>query len=164
MSEVYSNSNACFRYSAFCMCACAGHGVKTGTNLYAALYRVSEMISFFKRSPNNHFNETQNIIIIETDGKDRRTHWASLTEWVTLYSPRSIRAEGKSDKPFLQSLQLAICVVLLAGYSNTGKKPQIALAQIRGLLGYRDSLEDHTDETMLGIVSNFLFYILWHSH
>lgn len=49
----------------------AGHGRKTGTNLHAALYRVSEVINFFRQnSARNHFNETQNIIVIETDGKD----------------------------------------------------------------------------------------------
>ncbi|XP_034089092.1 complement C2 [Gymnodraco acuticeps] len=81
------------------------HGRKTGTNLYAALYRVSEKINFLKQnSANNHFNETQNIIIIETDG-----------------------------------------------YSNTGKKPEIALAQIRNLLGYRDQTSDNTDETKLDV-------------
>ncbi|XP_041664580.1 complement C2 [Cheilinus undulatus] len=45
------------------------HGKKTGTNLHAALQRVYEMLGFLKRnSATNHFNETQNIIIIETDG------------------------------------------------------------------------------------------------
>ncbi|XP_039987709.1 complement C2 [Xiphias gladius] len=45
------------------------HGQKTGTNLHSALLRVSEVISFLKQnSAKNHFNETQNIIIIETDG------------------------------------------------------------------------------------------------
>ncbi|XP_060901605.1 complement C2-like [Labrus mixtus] len=45
------------------------HGSKTGTNLHAALKRVSEMIAFLKQnSATNHFNETQNIIVIETDG------------------------------------------------------------------------------------------------
>ncbi|KAF3693051.1 Complement factor B [Channa argus] len=45
------------------------HGSKTGTNLAAGLKRVSEMINIFKQhSAKNHFNETQNIIIIETDG------------------------------------------------------------------------------------------------
>uniref|UniRef100_A0A3Q0S380 C3/C5 convertase n=1 Tax=Amphilophus citrinellus TaxID=61819 RepID=A0A3Q0S380_AMPCI len=45
------------------------HGRKTGTNLYAALQRVNEKISFFKvDKTNNRFNETQNIIIIATDG------------------------------------------------------------------------------------------------
>ncbi|KAA8593795.1 hypothetical protein FQN60_004629, partial [Etheostoma spectabile] len=81
------------------------HGRKTGTNLHAALHRVSEVISFLKQnSAKNHFNETQNIIIIETDG-----------------------------------------------YSNTGTKPQIALAQIRNLLGYLNTSRDHTDETMLDV-------------
>uniref|UniRef100_A0A4W6DQS2 C3/C5 convertase n=1 Tax=Lates calcarifer TaxID=8187 RepID=A0A4W6DQS2_LATCA len=81
------------------------HGSKTGTNLYSALYRVNELISFFKQnSARNHFNETQNIIIIETDG-----------------------------------------------YSNTGNKPQIALAQIRQVLGYSATAKDHTDETMLDV-------------
>ncbi|XP_044057275.1 complement C2 [Siniperca chuatsi] len=81
------------------------HGRRTGTNLHAALHRVSEAISFFKQnSAKNHFNETQNIIIIETDG-----------------------------------------------YSNTGNKPQIALAQIRNLLGYHNTSHDNTDETMLDV-------------
>lgn len=49
----------------------AGHGRKTGTNLHAALDRVNEVVGFFKKkSAEYHFNETQNIIIIATDGKD----------------------------------------------------------------------------------------------
>ncbi|XP_059187931.1 complement C2 [Centropristis striata] len=81
------------------------HGRQTGTNLHAALLRVSERISMFKiNSAKNHFNETQNIIIIETDG-----------------------------------------------YSNTGKNPEIALAQIRNLLGYHTRTSDHTAETMLDV-------------
>lgn len=40
---------------------------------------------------------------------------------------------------------------LPAGYSNTGKKPENALARIRGLLGYPNTLNDHTHENMLGI-------------
>lgn len=42
---------------------------------------------------------------------------------------------------------------LPAGFSNTGTNPQIALAQIRDLLGYHNKSQDHTDETMLGIVT-----------
>ncbi|XP_053176897.1 complement C2 [Scomber japonicus] len=45
------------------------HGKKTGTNLYAGLIRVRERIALFKQNrKTNHFNETQNIIIIQTDG------------------------------------------------------------------------------------------------
>ncbi|XP_076000051.1 complement C2 [Genypterus blacodes] len=45
------------------------HAQKKGTNLHAALRRVSERINFFRqRRGTNHFNETHNIIIIETDG------------------------------------------------------------------------------------------------
>lgn len=63
--------NLGFNHSVFCICSSAGHGQKTGTNLHSALLRVSEVISFLKQnSAKNHFNETQNIIIIETDGKD----------------------------------------------------------------------------------------------
>lgn len=66
-------SNYISTVSPFRICFSAGHGKKTGTNLYAALRRVNEMISYFKRnSAKNHFNETQNIIIIETDGDDTR--------------------------------------------------------------------------------------------
>lgn len=43
------------------------HGAKTGTNLYAALSHVNEQMAILKRR-GNHFNETQNIIVIETDG------------------------------------------------------------------------------------------------
>ncbi|XP_061574969.1 complement C2 isoform X2 [Cololabis saira] len=47
----------------------SSHGDKTGTNLYSALKEVSEKINFFKQNAaKNRFNETQNIIIIETDG------------------------------------------------------------------------------------------------
>uniref|UniRef100_A0A3B5L4N1 C3/C5 convertase n=1 Tax=Xiphophorus couchianus TaxID=32473 RepID=A0A3B5L4N1_9TELE len=45
------------------------HGRKTGTNLYSALENVMNTISFLSENRNkNRFNETQNIIIIETDG------------------------------------------------------------------------------------------------
>ncbi|XP_071753337.2 complement C2 [Centroberyx gerrardi] len=45
------------------------HGNQTGTNLYAALHRVNELMSYFKQnSRDSHFDETQNIIIIQTDG------------------------------------------------------------------------------------------------
>ncbi|KAM9732882.1 complement C2 isoform 2-T2 [Menidia menidia] len=45
------------------------HGRKTGTNLHSALINVGEKMSFLKQnSAKNHFNETQHIIIIETDG------------------------------------------------------------------------------------------------
>lgn len=40
----------------------------------------------------------------------------------------------------------------IVGYSNTGKNPVAALKQIRGILGYNNAIEDHTDETMLGTV------------
>lgn len=53
------------------MCLSAGHGRKTGTNLYAALDRVNEVIGIFKeKSAEYNFNETQNIIIVATDGRD----------------------------------------------------------------------------------------------
>lgn len=81
------------------------HGRKTGTNLYEALRHILEMMSLFHQNRHrNHFNDTQNIIIIETDG-----------------------------------------------YSNTGIQPSIALRQIRRLLGYSDTAEDHTHETMLDV-------------
>ncbi|XP_072249057.1 complement C2 [Leuresthes tenuis] len=81
------------------------HGRKTGTNLHSALHQVSERINFFKQnSAKNHFNETQHIIIIETDG-----------------------------------------------YSNTGAKPQSALAQIRNILEYDNKPFDHTKEKMLDV-------------
>uniref|UniRef100_A0A673BHI3 C3/C5 convertase n=1 Tax=Sphaeramia orbicularis TaxID=375764 RepID=A0A673BHI3_9TELE len=45
------------------------HGQKTGTNIYSALIRVYELISFFKQNRHrNHFNETQNVIVLQTDG------------------------------------------------------------------------------------------------
>ncbi|XP_072547227.1 complement factor B [Salminus brasiliensis] len=45
-----------------------GHGQKTGTNLYKALYSVYERLSWLKAQRDSHFNETQNVILIETDG------------------------------------------------------------------------------------------------
>lgn len=54
-----------------CVFSSVGHGQKTGTNLHAALKEVDKTISYLKEnSATNHFNETQNIIIIETDGKN----------------------------------------------------------------------------------------------
>lgn len=46
----------------------------------------------------------------------------------------------------------SVFLFLPTGYSNTGTRPQIALAQIRHLLGYSTTGPDHTDETMLGNV------------
>ncbi|XP_023689289.2 complement factor B [Paramormyrops kingsleyae] len=43
------------------------HGKKTGTNLYAALYNVYEKMAILKKN-RPKFNETQNIILIITDG------------------------------------------------------------------------------------------------
>ncbi|MEQ2226754.1 hypothetical protein ILYODFUR_030574, partial [Ilyodon furcidens] len=81
------------------------HGHKTGTNLHSALENVWQQISFLRvNREKNHFNETQNIIIIETDG-----------------------------------------------YSNTGKKPEAALAKIRSSLGYRTTQHDHAHEKMLDV-------------
>ncbi|XP_053502460.1 complement factor B [Ictalurus furcatus] len=44
------------------------HGKKTGTNLYKALKSVESRLSFLKSENKKHFNETQNVILIETDG------------------------------------------------------------------------------------------------
>ncbi|XP_026790496.3 complement factor B [Pangasianodon hypophthalmus] len=44
------------------------HGKKTGTNLYKALKSVHERLAFLKSKNQNEFNETQNVILIETDG------------------------------------------------------------------------------------------------
>ncbi|KAI4901371.1 hypothetical protein NFI96_014155, partial [Prochilodus magdalenae] len=44
------------------------HGKKTGTNLYKALYSVYERLAWLKAQKSSHFNETQNVILIETDG------------------------------------------------------------------------------------------------
>uniref|UniRef100_A0A3P8ZR65 C3/C5 convertase n=1 Tax=Esox lucius TaxID=8010 RepID=A0A3P8ZR65_ESOLU len=46
----------------------AHHGKKKGTNLYAALNVVYESMGLLKKQKKNQFNETQNVIIIETDG------------------------------------------------------------------------------------------------
>lgn len=53
------------------------HGTKTGTNLYAALSRVNEQITILKIRE-THFNETQNIIVIETDGYSNTGNKSSL--------------------------------------------------------------------------------------
>ncbi|XP_076833277.1 complement C2 [Brachyhypopomus gauderio] len=44
------------------------HGAKTGTNLHKALSAVRERLAFLKANKKSHFNETQNVILIETDG------------------------------------------------------------------------------------------------
>uniref|UniRef100_A0A4W5PWE4 C3/C5 convertase n=1 Tax=Hucho hucho TaxID=62062 RepID=A0A4W5PWE4_9TELE len=44
------------------------HGKQTGTNLYAALYRVYERMAMLRERNENQFSETQNVILIETDG------------------------------------------------------------------------------------------------
>ncbi|KAF5897730.1 complement factor B-like [Clarias magur] len=44
------------------------HGKKTGTNLFKALKRVYERLAFLKANNKRHFSETQNVILIETDG------------------------------------------------------------------------------------------------
>uniref|UniRef100_A0A8C7K4V9 C3/C5 convertase n=1 Tax=Oncorhynchus kisutch TaxID=8019 RepID=A0A8C7K4V9_ONCKI len=44
------------------------HGNKTGTNLYAALYRVYERMAILRERNKTRFSETQNVILIETDG------------------------------------------------------------------------------------------------
>ena len=41
---------------------------KQGTNLYEGLKRVHEMMAFFLGGEHNHFMETQNVILIITDG------------------------------------------------------------------------------------------------
>ncbi|XP_066534847.1 complement C2 [Hoplias malabaricus] len=46
----------------------ARHGQKTGTNLYEALWAVYERLSWLKTQKSGRFNETQNVILIETDG------------------------------------------------------------------------------------------------
>ncbi|KAJ0022390.1 hypothetical protein NQD34_009880 [Periophthalmus magnuspinnatus] len=54
------------------------HGPKTGTNLFAALSKVNEKIAFLKISEKKHFNETQNVIIIQTDGYSNIGNKSSL--------------------------------------------------------------------------------------
>ncbi|TSN57739.1 Complement factor B [Bagarius yarrelli] len=44
------------------------HGEKTGTNLYKALTSVQKRLSYLKAKNQTQFEETQNVILIETDG------------------------------------------------------------------------------------------------
>ncbi|XP_056120603.1 complement factor B [Rhinichthys klamathensis goyatoka] len=44
------------------------HGSKKGTNLYKALERVYSQLGFLRETKRNQFNETQNVVIITTDG------------------------------------------------------------------------------------------------
>lgn len=53
------------------------HREKTGTNLYAALSRVNERIAILKMHE-AHFNETQNVVVIETDGYSNVGNKSSL--------------------------------------------------------------------------------------
>ncbi|KAL1260174.1 hypothetical protein QQF64_008001 [Cirrhinus molitorella] len=51
------------------MFSAESHGNKRGTNLHKALERVYSKLSFLKVNKESHFNETQNVIIIATDGR-----------------------------------------------------------------------------------------------
>lgn len=65
-------------------------------------------------------------------------------------------------RSFTVEQTVRITTSLSAGYSNTGKKPSIALAQIRHLLGYSSTRSDHTDEAMLGItIPEKLYYTMY---
>uniref|UniRef100_A0A8C1LW59 C3/C5 convertase n=1 Tax=Cyprinus carpio TaxID=7962 RepID=A0A8C1LW59_CYPCA len=44
------------------------HGSKRGTNLHDALNKVYEELALLRENKRSHFNETQNVIIIATDG------------------------------------------------------------------------------------------------
>nr|BAA34707.1 complement factor B/C2B [Cyprinus carpio] len=44
------------------------HGNKRGTNLHDALNKVYEELALLRENKRSHFNETQNVIIIATDG------------------------------------------------------------------------------------------------
>lgn len=95
------------------------HGQKTGTNLHAALHRVNEMISSFRQNrAKNHFNETQNIIIIETDGKDVRKCLTNSPAHKKLIQPISAllilekgRLEEPYFKPFIASVSFCLHVI-----------------------------------------------------
>lgn len=114
------------------MCSCSGHGEKTGTNLHAALHRVNEVMSFFKENgAQYHFNQTQNVIVIATDGK---------------------HALAFPPGPQTRSQPGAFC--LPAGFSNTGTDPRVALLKIRNLLGYHGVSSEQKHETLLGNASN----------
>lgn len=72
--------------SALGVCSSEGHGRKTGTNLYSALHNVQKAISFLNAtSAKKQLADTQNIIIIETDGKIKFTQ--------TICSPRTCRTK-----------------------------------------------------------------------
>lgn len=64
-----------------------------------------------------------------------------------------ILEKGTLEELYLLGIGIhSVFLFLPTGYSNTGTRPQIALAQIRHLLGYSTTGPDHTDETMLGNV------------
>ncbi|KAK0135378.1 Complement factor B [Merluccius polli] len=47
-----------------------------------------------------------------------------------------------------------VIVIITDGVSNTGSNPLVDLARIRSLLGYSNTNEDHTMETLLGMLSH----------
>lgn len=73
LNQLFIHPSNPYNGSLFCVDSCVGHGHKTGTNLYAALHRVNEKMSFLRQDKtNNRYNDTQNIIIIATDGENTR--------------------------------------------------------------------------------------------
>lgn len=98
------------------------------------------MISFFKANrATNHFDETQNIIIIETDGTKKQKNKKTR-------APATVFFKNNINLTFLASPPV--------GYSNTGKNPLAALQNIRSVLGYLNGSEEHAHETMLGTISH----------
>lgn len=60
-----------------------GHNSQTGTNLYDALHTVYEEMSFLKlnKKERTYFNQTQNVILIETDGRSHRKKVGQVNRW-----------------------------------------------------------------------------------
>uniref|UniRef100_A0A3Q3BHL8 C3/C5 convertase n=1 Tax=Kryptolebias marmoratus TaxID=37003 RepID=A0A3Q3BHL8_KRYMA len=107
-----------------------------------------------------------NIIDTETSGNTDEVIWALMDFDYNSHG----RKTGTNLYSALQNVQEAInylkvnsttkhldktqniIIIETDGYSNTGTKPLIAMAQIRGSLGYSSSaLSDHSNETMLDV-------------
>uniref|UniRef100_A0A8C8GP59 C3/C5 convertase n=1 Tax=Oncorhynchus tshawytscha TaxID=74940 RepID=A0A8C8GP59_ONCTS len=92
------------------------HGNKTGTNLYAALYRVYERMAILRERNKTRFSETQNVILIETDGYSN-----------TGGSPLAVLAKIRSLLGYTSALDHTedkLLVVVCSIFSNRMSEPR----------------------------------------
>ncbi|XP_067222492.1 complement factor B isoform X1 [Chanodichthys erythropterus] len=98
------------------------HGNKKGTNLYKALERVYTQLGFLRETKRNQFNETQNVIIIATDGHSNM----GPNPQTVLAKIRSILGYKPSSVDHTQEELLDVYVFAVGGEVNRKDLPSIA--------------------------------------